>query len=203
MLISSTLDIPHPQPAVLHDLGPGETAVFRPGPAGKPALLARIGESAWPTLLQATTAVSSLDQLDNEAERSKIILIAVETSGWRGAARERRGMLSVRVDRPAEDLVVIGVCGEIDSLTAPKISTTLHCELERQPAVLVLDLTKVSFLGVAGLQVLDCALDRANTLPTALNLVYDDPSVVQSALRAGAMAGLFPTFRTVAQACAR
>jgi hypothetical protein len=47
------LDIPAPQPAVLHDLGPGETAVFRPGPPGKAALLARIGESAWSTLLQA------------------------------------------------------------------------------------------------------------------------------------------------------
>ena len=55
VLISSALDIPHAQPAVLHDLGPGETAVFRPGPAGNAALLARIGESAWPTLLQATT----------------------------------------------------------------------------------------------------------------------------------------------------
>jgi anti-anti-sigma factor len=112
-------------------------------------------------------------------------------------------MLGVRVDRPAEDLVVVVVSGEIDSLTAPKLSTTLHCELERQPAVLVLDLTRVSFLGVAGLHVLDCALARANTLPAALNLVYHDRSVVQSALRAGTMAGLFPTFRTVDQACVR
>ncbi len=31
-------------------LGPGEIAVFGPGPAGKATLLARIGESAWPTL---------------------------------------------------------------------------------------------------------------------------------------------------------
>jgi hypothetical protein len=53
VLISSALDIPQPQPAVLHDLGPGETAVFRPEPAGKATLLARIGESAWPKLLQA------------------------------------------------------------------------------------------------------------------------------------------------------
>jgi hypothetical protein len=55
VLVSSALDIPAPQLAVLHDLGPGETVVFRPGPAGKATLLARIGESAWPTLLQAVT----------------------------------------------------------------------------------------------------------------------------------------------------
>ena len=66
-------------------------------------------------------------------------------------------MLSVRVDRPAEDLVVIAVAGEIDSVTAPKLSTCLHRELEGQPAALILDLTAVSFLGVAGLRVLDCA----------------------------------------------
>ena len=58
VLVSSILDIPTPQPAVLHDLGPGETVVFRPGPAGKATLLARIGESAWPTLLQAVTTTT-------------------------------------------------------------------------------------------------------------------------------------------------
>jgi hypothetical protein len=59
VLISSALDIPHAQLVVLHDLGRGETAVFRPGPPGQATLLARIGESAWPTLLQATTTSPS------------------------------------------------------------------------------------------------------------------------------------------------
>lgn len=111
-------------------------------------------------------------------------------------------MFSVRVERLAEDLVVIVGLGEIDSVTAPKLSTSLHRELERQPAVLVLDLTGVSFLGVAGLQVLDCALARAKTLAVTFNLVHDEQSPVRSALRAGAMTDLFTTFPTVAQACA-
>jgi hypothetical protein len=59
VLVSSALDIPQAQPAVLGALGPGETAVFGPGPAGKATLLARIGESAWPTLLQAATTIPS------------------------------------------------------------------------------------------------------------------------------------------------
>lgn len=111
-----------------------------------------------------------------------------------------KGMLSVRVDRPAEDVVVVGVTGEIDSVTAPKLSTCLHRELEGQPAALILDLTAVSFLGVAGLHVLDCALDRSKTLSVALSMVYNEESAVQSALRAAAMTGQFPTFRTVTQA---
>lgn len=53
VLISSALDIPQPQPAVLRDLRPGETAVFQPGPAGAATLLARIGPAAWPGLLPA------------------------------------------------------------------------------------------------------------------------------------------------------
>jgi hypothetical protein len=57
VLISSALDIPQPQPAVLHDLGLGETAIFRPGPAGKATLLTRIGESAWPKLMRAPDTI--------------------------------------------------------------------------------------------------------------------------------------------------
>ena len=73
-------------------------------------------------------------------------------------------MFSVRVDRPAGDLVVIRGVGEVDSVTAPMLSACLHRELEHQPVTLVLDLTGVDFLGVAGLAVLDCALARAETL---------------------------------------
>jgi anti-anti-sigma factor len=101
-------------------------------------------------------------------------------------------MFSVRVDRPAEDLVVIQGVGEVDSVTAPMLSTCLHRELEHQPVTLVLDLTGVDFLGVAGLAVLDCALARAETLAVTVNLVFHDQSAVLSALRAAAPTGLFP-----------
>lgn len=111
-------------------------------------------------------------------------------------------MFKVRVDRLATDVVVIAVIGEIDSVTAPRLSTILHRELEDKPAMLVLDLTGVSFLGVAGLHVLQCALDRAETHSVTLSLVHHEYSPVQSALRAGAMTEIFPTFRTVALACA-
>ena len=111
-------------------------------------------------------------------------------------------MFCIRVDRLMGDVVVIVGVGEIDSITAPRLSAALHRELEHTPASLVLDLTGVSFLGVAGLHVLDCALARAGTLAVTLDLIYHDHSAVQSALRAAAMTGLFPTFCSVALACA-
>jgi anti-anti-sigma factor len=115
---------------------------------------------------------------------------------------ECEDVFCIRVDRLVGDVVVIVGVGEIDSITAPRLSAALHRELEHTPASLVLDLTGVSFLGVAGLHVLDCALARAGTLSVTLNLIYHDHSAVQSALRAAAMTGLFPAFCSVALACA-
>jgi anti-anti-sigma factor len=120
----------------------------------------------------------------------------------RGEQLECNDVFSIRVDRLASDVVVIVGVGEIDSHTAPRLSASLHRELESTPATLVLDLTGVSFLGVAGLHVLECALARAETLSVTLNLVYQDHSPVQSALRAAAMTGLCPSFCSVAMACA-
>jgi anti-anti-sigma factor len=119
----------------------------------------------------------------------------------KGSGLERRGVFGVRVDRLDEDQVVMVAVGEIDSVTAPMLSASLHRELERQPAVLVLDLAGVSFLGVAGLPILDCALARAETLSVTFKLRHHDQSAVQSALRAAATTGLFPSLRTVAQTC--
>ena len=109
-------------------------------------------------------------------------------------------MLSVRVDRLPAGQVAIVVAGEIDSDTAPKLSASLHRELEPTPSALVLDLTGVSFLGVAGLHVLDCALARAETLSVSVNLVSRDNAAVQSALRAAAKTWMFSALRAVEMA---
>jgi anti-anti-sigma factor len=101
-------------------------------------------------------------------------------------------MFSVRVDRLAEDLVVMVAVGEVDSVTAPKLSACLHRELEHQPGTLELDLTGVSFHGTAGWTVLDCALARAKALSVTVNLVCHEQSAVHSALRAAALTGLSP-----------
>jgi anti-anti-sigma factor len=114
---------------------------------------------------------------------------------------ERRGMFSVRVERPAEKLVVMVLVGEIDSVTAPKLSTCLHRELEHQPVALVLDLAGVSFLGVAGLPVLDCALARAKTLRVTVSIVYHNQSAVHGVLRTAALIGLFPNLPRPDAAC--
>jgi anti-sigma B factor antagonist len=111
-------------------------------------------------------------------------------------------MLRIELDhpRPHQDVVVLTAIGEIDSLTAGRLSAALHRELEHDPALLVLDLTGVSFLSVAGVTVLDCATGRAVCANVPFVLVTGDSRVITTALRHAELAPGMPTFRTVAQA---
>jgi anti-anti-sigma regulatory factor len=68
--------------------------------------------------------------------------------------------------------------------------------------MLVVDLTGVSLLGVAGIKVLDCAATRAVCASVPLVLVHPDSPAITAALRLADLVAVMPTFRTVAQALA-
>ncbi|MDT8913795.1 STAS domain-containing protein [Amycolatopsis sp. PS_44_ISF1] len=68
-------------------------------------------------------------------------------------ARLDSGDLQVTV-RWRGDAVVVAVAGEIDLVTAPEFDEVVAGVVDQGPAVLVVDLTGVSFLSSAGLQVL-------------------------------------------------
>lgn len=50
--------------------------------------------------------------------------------------------------------VVLAVAGEVDLLTAPQLQEALTLALENRPKTLVVDLSKVEFMGSAGLAAL-------------------------------------------------
>lgn len=52
------------------------------------------------------------------------------------------------------DAVVLSVAGEVDMATAPTLEESIKTALERGPAVLVVDLSRVDFLASAGMSVL-------------------------------------------------
>lgn len=52
------------------------------------------------------------------------------------------------------DTVVVTAEGELDLMTAPQLAEMLGCRLRAAPHLLVIDLSKLEFLGVAGLSVL-------------------------------------------------
>ncbi|WP_410657021.1 STAS domain-containing protein [Amycolatopsis sp. lyj-112] len=77
-------------------------------------------------------------------------------------------LLQVRRTRWSEDLLVVSAAGEIDLATAGHLERALWDDL---PAATVLDLTDVSFLGVAGLRVLEAAANRAHVERRTVGIV--------------------------------
>lgn len=58
------------------------------------------------------------------------------------------------MSRPAPDVTVMHVGGEIDMLTAPELRRAVADRAHPAPRVLVIDLRAVSFFGASGLMVL-------------------------------------------------
>lgn len=67
--------------------------------------------------------------------------------------------LQIRLDW-ADSAAVLTVDGEVDAVSAPQLQSGVEDALKRLPAVLVVDLSGVSFFGSAGLSVLLLALDQ-------------------------------------------
>ncbi|OLS97516.1 hypothetical protein BJF90_10395 [Pseudonocardia sp. CNS-004] len=96
-------------------------------------------------------------------------------------------MLTLDVQHLPDDAIAIMAAGEVDTATAARLSAAVHRELDRGPSTLLLDLDEVTFLGVAGLRVLQCAADRATVSGVPVRLTYRDRSPAQRALEAAGM----------------
>ncbi|HEY0814915.1 MAG TPA: STAS domain-containing protein [Pseudonocardia sp.] len=77
---------------------------------------------------------------------------------------------------------VVTAAGDIDFHTAPALSRRLHQAIENYAAV-VLDLTAVTLFSRAGLPILVCAADHADSLAVAFAVVCHEPSAVCFGLR--------------------
>ena len=62
--------------------------------------------------------------------------------------------LSVTVRQPEQTVLVVHVAGELDMLTEPPLKERLGKLLKTRPDRLIVDLSKVTFLGSSGLNVL-------------------------------------------------
>ncbi|OOC04944.1 hypothetical protein B0293_20840 [Amycolatopsis azurea DSM 43854] len=80
----------------------------------------------------------------------------------------------VREQTVTVDLLVLSVSGDLDTCTAPLLQHNLSQAL---PAVTVLDLSRLEFLGVAGLQVLEAAATNAVAERRRIGLVTGSDSV--------------------------
>jgi anti-anti-sigma factor len=95
-----------------------------------------------------------------------------------------------------DDLYVVTVEGDLDLDTAPLLAEALDGDI---PPVLVVDLTRVTFLSAAGLRVLVAAAERASTHGCCLGLVADGRLALR-VLRMSGVAASIPTFEVLSDA---
>jgi anti-anti-sigma factor len=101
--------------------------------------------------------------------RNQLSAVSPGAGRQRSSSAEAYTPLSVTVVRRVGALVLV-VSGEVDSLTAPRLSQAVSEALREHPPLLVVDLSAVTFLSCAGLSVLVMGHQRAEGL-TRLRVV--------------------------------
>jgi anti-anti-sigma factor len=86
--------------------------------------------------------------------------------------------MAVAID--VERVIQVRVSGEIDSSTVDHLERALETYVDIPPAVIVVDLNHVTFLGVAGLRILARAQDRARRTGTRLCVLSSEPAVARA-----------------------
>ncbi len=105
------------------------------------------------------------------------------THGDADSSENGQAHLSLQVERPRTDAVVLTFDGEIDEATTEHVAEVLSPRLVAALRVIVLDMSDVTFLGVAGLHLLDRARTHAHERGYGLRVVATHHEVVR-ALRA-------------------
>jgi len=104
--------------------------------------------------------------------------------------------LRVSTSRLSEHIRVVVVTGEIDMLSAPELDAAVLYELEQRPALVVLDLRRVEYLGSAGLASLMGVREAAWRVGAALRLVCSGPHVLRPMDLTG-ITGLFEFYSDI------
>jgi anti-sigma B factor antagonist len=96
-------------------------------------------------------------------------------------------------------VVVVELSGEIDMATREAVREPLFACVAERPPGLVVDLTKVDFIGSAGIAVLIDMTRRAEQSGTVLRIVAGTPVVLRP-LEVSGLLDLLPVCRTLTQA---
>jgi anti-sigma B factor antagonist len=102
--------------------------------------------------------------------------------------------------RTLQSVAVVEVSGEIDMATRAEMADPVFAQLDAAPPSLVIDLTKVEFMGSAGLAVLIEAHERAQQADTRLGIVVPGSSVALRCLTISGLLELLPIHPTMADA---
>lgn len=93
--------------------------------------------------------------------------------------------------------VIVTASGEIDLATADRLAAVLQAELDNRPGVVVIDLTRVQFLGSSGLSVLAATDHAASTSGQVVRIVTGEQHPVVRPLAVSGLARHLRLFRDV------
>jgi anti-sigma B factor antagonist len=101
-------------------------------------------------------------------------------------------------ERRDGDAVVLSAEGIVDTAAAPTLTDQIRAILRRRPAVLVIDLTEVTFLATAGMSVLMEAHRKCEELGISFRVVAQGPVTVKSMQLLGIddLLAIYPTVPT-------
>lgn len=105
-----------------------------------------------------------------------------------------KGLLCLRVEYRPVGIATVRVGGEVDLLSAPRLHELLKSRLHSKLDNVVLDLTDVSFMSVAGAQVLSQVATYAADSGTAFGIVADGSRAVRRVLRATGLRERLPLY---------
>ncbi len=109
--------------------------------------------------------------------------------------------VALRLWRPTSTAVVLRIAGELDMSSAPRLQDALEPRLSSTAETIILDLSELRFLGVAGLELITQARQCAARRGIQVFLV-DGPVCVGRALRAAGWREAVPTFTSIEDAVA-
>lgn len=121
-------------------------------------------------------------------------------SGPQPAERATPG-IALRLSRPTSTSIVVHIDGELDASTAPRLHELLAPRLSSAVETVIVDLSGLRFMGVAGLELLSHTRYRASSRGITICIV-DGPVCVERALHAAGWSESVPTFATVEAAIA-
>ena len=97
-----------------------------------------------------------------------------------------------------ERTVVVAVSGDLDMLTAPELAEAIQAASRKQPAALIVDLSRVEFLASAGINLLITA--HRDMAPSARFGVVADGPTTSRPLKLIGMDTIFSVYRTLEDA---
>lgn len=94
--------------------------------------------------------------------------------------RYRRESFSARMEDLSDGVVAVSVSGEVDQLTVPCLTPVIRAALDCAARLVLVDMSRVSFLSSAGLAVLVESANRARTAGQQLALVAGNHPVTRA-----------------------